>query len=227
MRICWYFAAEPGECPKCGMRLKPIEDVGWARDLLAQQSEGAQGAYVCPMHPQKVRSDAPGTCSICGMRLVKESAFKKPAAAPEHVAAQMNYIMEHYLELQRLLASDRTKGLTLNALGLVSASEALSKHLADPGMHFAPEVADAAQQLHDAALKITGKLDADRMTFVKLSAAMSTLVEHVRPDLVRWPKLYLYHCPMSKGDWLQPTQEKANPYYGFKMLNCGELKAVE
>jgi hypothetical protein len=27
-------------------------------------------AYVCPMHPQ-ARSDQPGSCPICGMRLVK------------------------------------------------------------------------------------------------------------------------------------------------------------
>jgi len=93
-------------------------------------------------------------------------------------------------------------------------------------MNLPPEAAEAAKRLHDAALKITGKLDADRVTFVELSAAVSTLVEHARPDRKRWPKLYRYHCPMSKGDWLQPAEEKANPYYGFKMLNCGELKGV-
>ena len=74
---------------------------------------------------------------------------------------------------------------------------------------------------------MTGKLETDRVTFVDLSAAIRTLVEHARPDRTRWPKLYLYHCPMSKGDWLQPAEEKANPYYGFKMLNCGELKGVK
>ncbi len=36
--------------------------------------------YVCPMHPQIVR-DHPGTCPICGMKLVKK-AFEQEAGAP-------------------------------------------------------------------------------------------------------------------------------------------------
>ena len=32
---------------------------------------------------------------------------------------------------------------------------------------------------------------------------------------------------MSKGDWVQTTADKANPYYGFKMLKCGELQEVK
>jgi len=65
------------------------------------------------------------------------------------------------------------------------------------------------------------------MTFVELSAAMNGMIEVVRPSRERWPKLYIFHCPMSKGDWLQTTQQKRNPYYGFKMLTCGELKDVK
>jgi hypothetical protein len=33
----------------------------------------AEGSYACPMHPH-VKSNKPGTCSVCGMALVK----KKP-----------------------------------------------------------------------------------------------------------------------------------------------------
>lgn len=40
--------------------------------------EGAQVRYTCPMHPEIVR-DAPGSCPVCGMHLVKQ----KPPAPPE------------------------------------------------------------------------------------------------------------------------------------------------
>jgi P-type Cu+ transporter len=48
---------KPGDCPKCGMALEPVEVT-------------APGAvrYTCPMHPEIVR-DAPGSCPICGMAL--------------------------------------------------------------------------------------------------------------------------------------------------------------
>ena len=33
----------------------------------------------------------------------------------------------------------------------------------------------------------------------------------------------LYHCPMVKAYWLQPTSDTAvaNPYYGSSMSKCG------
>jgi len=38
---------------------------------------------------------------------------------------------------------------------------------------------------------------------------------------------YVMHCSMVKGgagDWLQTSQEVANPYMGSKMLTCGGIK---
>ena len=39
-------------------------------------------------------------------------------------------------------------------------------------------------------------------------------------------KLVHYYCPMvpgGGGDWMQPEEEPANPYWGSEMLRCGEL----
>ncbi len=248
MEACWHFSHEAGECPKCGMYLKPIDQVEWARRAAGFSLSGAAGedhytngtetprglkpaaqdVYVCPMHPEQVRASRPSTCSLCGMQLVAESAMKRPTVASEHVAAQMDYIMEHYLELQKLLASDRTSDVARQALGLASASEELMKHIDDPNVALPSAAVAVAQKLHAAALKTTGaSLAEDRVTFVELSAAVRTLVEQARPDRKRWPKLYIYHCPMSKGDWIQATEVKANPYYGFKMLKCGKLQAIK
>ncbi len=229
MKECWHFAHDADGCPVCGMRLKPINDVQWAKDMMsAQPPRTAEEQYICPMHPDHASAGGPGTCSLCGMQLVAESAMKRPTVAPEHVAAQMDYIMEHYLALQKLLAADRTTDVARQALGLASASERLMKHIGDAEVDLPAEAVAAARALHAAALKTTGaSLAADRVTFVELSAAVRTLVEHARPDRKRWPKLYIYHCPMSKGDWVQETEAKNNPYYGFKMLNCGQLQGIK
>ncbi len=139
----------------------------------------------------------------------------------------MNYLMEHYLELQRLFASDSTEGVALNALGLAAAADELRKQLDDPELDLPDSVAEAVELLRTTALKTTGaSLAGDRVAFVEMGSAMRTLVTHLRPDSERWPEFYIYHCPMTKGDWLQATEEKANPYYGFKMRTCGELQEI-
>ncbi|MCL7421989.1 MAG: cadmium-translocating P-type ATPase [Methylobacter sp.] len=49
---------QPGNCPKCGMALEPVET---PRPV-------SHTEWVCPMHPEIVR-DEPGNCPICGMAL--------------------------------------------------------------------------------------------------------------------------------------------------------------
>jgi Cu(I)/Ag(I) efflux system membrane fusion protein/cobalt-zinc-cadmium efflux system membrane fusion protein len=219
----------PARCTICGAALQATQ-LAAAEPPTSRptsQTAPAEPAYTCPMHPDKIRAQRPGPCSICGMQLVHVDALTHPEHAIGHVAVQMNYIMEHYLELQQRLASDRTTGVALHALGLAAASEELAKLLEDPATELPADVAATAEQLHAATLKTTGAdLAEDRVAFVEISAMVQSLVEHVRPDLQRWPKLYIYHCPMSNGNWLQPNDNMANPYYGFKMLKCGKLQNI-
>lgn len=69
-------------------------------------------------------------------------------------------------------------------------------------------------------------LSAARITFEKLSKPvinMHRLAGHAYDKT-----FYLVHCPMAfdmKGaDWMQTTDQIANPYFGAKMLKCGEVK---
>ena len=51
----------PGNCPKCGMSLEPI-------DSMESKAFETHAEYVCPMHPEIIRSE-PGSCPKCGMAL--------------------------------------------------------------------------------------------------------------------------------------------------------------
>jgi Cu+-exporting ATPase len=51
-------SAQPGNCPKCGMALEPVET----------PRPASRTEWVCPMHPEIVRGE-PGNCPICGMAL--------------------------------------------------------------------------------------------------------------------------------------------------------------
>ncbi len=85
-------AAEPGNCPKCGMKLvkekqhtthnkeelnemdkSKIDSSAMSEMQMKQDGSNKAsqpGTYTCPMHPE-VQSDKPGNCPKCGMALVK------------------------------------------------------------------------------------------------------------------------------------------------------------
>src|SRR4029453_16333626 len=63
-------SAEPGRCPKCGMK------------LLARQAPTVT-AYACPMHPEVV-SDQPGHCPKCGMKLLAASSVRTATTDHDH-----------------------------------------------------------------------------------------------------------------------------------------------
>jgi Cu2+-exporting ATPase len=94
---------KPGNCPKCGMQLIPVNRVSGnshthqhhaKHKTEMQENHGQQIAtvvninrvqqaftkYTCPMHPQIVQ-DEPGICPLCGMTLIP---LKKPVAHGGH-----------------------------------------------------------------------------------------------------------------------------------------------
>jgi hypothetical protein len=216
----------PGQCPICARALEPAGEVAGARGLGPSTASSAT-KYVCPMHLAQTSAER-GTCPVCGMQLVPAKDVPRPTSAPAAIATQVDFLMEHYLELQRRFASDSLKEVPLHALGLVGASDDLLGLTDDPAVTLPADFTDAVRTLRVAALRLSGKdLDADRVTFVELGGAMRRIIEHVRPNKTQFPRLYIFHCPMTKGDWIQTTDDMANPFYGFKMLKCGEPRAIK
>jgi FtsP/CotA-like multicopper oxidase with cupredoxin domain len=107
-------SAEPGRCPKCGMKLLASQaptvtayacpmhpDVTSAEPgrcpkcgmkLLASQAPTVT-AYACPMHPEVV-SDQPGHCPKCGMKLLAASSVR--TATTDHDPSGMDHAgMDH------------------------------------------------------------------------------------------------------------------------------------
>ncbi|TSD64526.1 DUF3347 domain-containing protein [Inquilinus sp. KBS0705] len=82
---------------------------------------------------------------------------------------------------------------------------------------------------------------ADKLKFDSRHISQTTVVEHQREHFENLSKnmyalllglklnsttLYQQYCPMKKAYWLSETEEVRNPYYGDKMLECGEVKAT-
>ena len=72
----------PTDAPMGGMKMS--HDMGGMHmtagghaGMKGMTAEAPAGKYQCPMHAE-VRSDKPGKCPICGMRLVDKGDTKKP-----------------------------------------------------------------------------------------------------------------------------------------------------
>lgn len=92
-------SGKPGNCPKCGMKLvlqkakatKPATPAPVRKAPVSKPSSPAKTSpapqtgtiYTCPMHPE-VKSNKPGNCPKCGMKLVvqKPAVVKRPASVP-------------------------------------------------------------------------------------------------------------------------------------------------
>ncbi|WP_407521722.1 DUF3347 domain-containing protein [Lacibacter sp. MH-610] len=82
----------------------------------------------------------------------------------------------------------------------------------------------------DAAAEITAmlsekELEKKRESFEMISGAFYDLLRAVRPNGVT---AYYQYCPMAFNDkgayWLSNADSIRNPYFGKKMLTCGEVK---
>jgi len=78
-------SAEPGRCPKCGMK------------LLASQVPTVP-TYACPMHPEVV-SDQPGHCPKCGMKLLATGSERTTTA--DHDQAGMDHSGMDHADIDR------------------------------------------------------------------------------------------------------------------------------
>ena len=112
-------AAEPGTCPRCGMKLVAVA-VTYACPMHPQVTAVEPGvcpdcgmklvsvpaetpaSYACPMHPE-VTAAEPGTCPKCGMKLVASDAPPPPAAEPGRGVADSGHDHGDGLEWEDLM----------------------------------------------------------------------------------------------------------------------------
>ena len=87
-----------------------------------------------------------------------------------------------------------------------------------------PLVYDELRKLAAAKLQTAKDLADARKQFLPFSTAVVDLTKQLRKQDKGFAELKVYHCPMAPepGLWIQAKAPLANPYYGSKMLRCGE-----
>ena len=171
-------------------------------------AEGAGGAEV----PGGSAGTAPAESAAAAAR---PQAPAQPVGADVRRATDM--VLAIYLEMAEALAADtpiERTGVDQLSNAAQDLVEAAGKSDLAP---LAQSVANAAQGMRQAAI-------ADqRKQFKVLGASVIDLMGRVTPSNAVATRLYVVHCPMFNGDWVQTDKEIKNPYFGKSMLECGTV----
>jgi Cu(I)/Ag(I) efflux system membrane fusion protein len=146
--------------------------------------------------------------------------------APDPFKAQLGKVVEAYLATKDALVAtdaaqtDQKTGDLLTALGQVDAAS-LPADAAGKWTEHRKIMERAATSMQAAP-----NVEAKRTSFEDLSKAAYALVN----DFGAGTTLYKEYCPMAFNDkgafWLSAKSEIRNPYFGDKMLECGEVQEV-
>jgi len=136
---------------------------------------------------------------------------------------QMHSILVEYLKIPKILAADKTTGVTdaAKAIGKLAAGLDSSTVTGMHAKHYKKVPAD----IKAAAKKLTTAADIATMreALKDLSKPMAMWAGMSKPKGVS-----VMYCSMAPGSWLQKNDTViSNPYYGAKMLRCGDIVGGE
>jgi hypothetical protein len=143
---------------------------------------------------------------------------REPGEEASALTRDADAILSVYLPMAEALAADAPlehSGMET----LTKAAEALVKKAGrGPLEPIAKGILEASRAMPHKAI------EDQRKQFRVLSEHVVNLVDHIKPSSAIGTRLYIMHCPMYPGDWLQTEERVANPFYGKSMLECGTIK---
>jgi membrane fusion protein, copper/silver efflux system len=139
-------------------------------------------------------------------------------SADEMFDNKMNEITQKYLLIQVMLSLDKTDDVTMNAAAIAELAEDLdvSNVPKEHKMHFV----NLPENIGMNARKLSNAKDIKSMraAFTELSKPMAMWA-----SMMMAMGINVAYCSMAPGSWLQKGETIMNPYYGDKMLHCGEI----
>jgi Cu(I)/Ag(I) efflux system membrane fusion protein/cobalt-zinc-cadmium efflux system membrane fusion protein len=153
-----------------------------------------------------------------------ESPTTLPTVTPSHsppAAPHIDDLFSAYLALARSLGAKQTHDEPLSIASLIEVAEAAVEQSQGDAHSLAIAVLNHAQAMRGRSLVEQRKL------FKPLSQAILGLMDRSPPSEKVAPRLFAIFCPMALDDegaeWLQDSEEIANPYFATQMKHCGEI----
>lgn len=157
--------------------------------------------------------------------IVKTEAGTKLLPVNAKVAASINGIVEHYLNLKDALVNDKSKEASDAGKEITNVMVTLDKSLLTAEQKkLYEDIEDDIKEHAEHISENAGNIEHQREHFDILSKDVYDLVKAFGSVQV----LYKDFCPMyndKKGAiWLSETKTIKNPYYGKKMRTCGSVQ---
>jgi Cu(I)/Ag(I) efflux system membrane fusion protein len=140
---------------------------------------------------------------------------------------QLGNVVSQYLSLKDKLVNDNSDIQS----NVKSFQQSLNKVDMSLVMEDAHNVWMEALKSMNKELKLLSKavnIDEQRTIFLTISKSLSDATQKLGVEMKDSSTLYIQFCPMANDDkggyWLSGEKEIKNPYFGSKMLKCGEVK---
>ena len=134
----------------------------------------------------------------------------------------MNLLNDYYALKDALVASDAAKASEAAVTIQVSA-DSLEKFIKD-STHILYTYTKEIKTSAGAIVIAKQEVEKQRIPFEKVSDAVYTLAKEAN---LKNAGIYRQYCPMAFNDkgayWLSSGEKIRNPYFGKKMLTCGEV----
>jgi hypothetical protein len=142
----------------------------------------------------------------------------KPAAGNT-----IDKIVAAYLDLKNALVNSDGNAAKAKAKDLVTALSAPADASLTPAQQKIFSKYQDKLLFDSRHISETNTVEHQREHFASLSTNMYEVLKAVKLNSAT---LYQQYCPMKKAYWLSESNQIKNPYFGSKMLTCGEVKAT-
>lgn len=166
-----------------------------------------------------------GAAQLNGNYSMMNRAVDNTIAVPDKFTEQLTDFVYQYLEINMSLVQSDFKLTQSNAKKLETSLNKIDMKLLDEEAHNAWMEQFSNLKKHIGLLQIAKDIEKQREIFSDLSNQMIEIAETFG---LKIETVYVAYCPMALGDkgafWLSEKEEINNPYFGDKMLRCGEVK---
>ena len=154
----------------------------------------------------------------------KQQAAAKPANSKpaEQVAParmqKVDAVVSAYLDIADALGREQENTTPIDVSTLVAGAHSLHGEVLGTDLEpLAIEVAKATEAMRG------DPIEQQRERFKALSKQVIALVDAQPPSRALGDQLFVMHCPMKDGSWIQRSKDLANPFYATEMKTCGSL----